>query len=287
MKHLGWLIVCAALVIAGCGGGGGSGTSATLVGRVLQVATGGPPNPAGSVQSGSSSTLTSLADGSFQLGAAAGATSVLVDPLNGGSTWTFTFAPASGTTDIGDLWIGPERVRLQGRVLNSTNGAAVQGATVSFGGRSGATGTDGRFDLVDVAYSSATQTAFWGIAGTVRATDFFATEFSAQPNLAVSGIVTVDDILITPTSNTTPPSPPYNVWGRVSPSGSAPGTVVTARLAGTPVRIANVGGDGLYKMWLSPGTYVLSYVNGALSAPDETVTLTQPNQLVQRDVVLN
>ncbi len=282
-----FVVLAAALALAGCGGGGPPSPPATLVGRVLHVATGGPPNPAASVQSGSSSTLTSLSDGSFQVAAKAGATSVLVDPLNGGSTWTFTFAPASGTTDIGDLWIGPERVRLQGRVLNSTNNAPVQGATVSFAGRIGTTAVDGRYDLVDVAYSSATQTAFWGIAGTVRATDFFATEFSAQPNLAVAGIVTVDDILITPTSNTTPPGPPYNVWGRVSPSVNAQGTVVTAKLAGTPVRIANVGGDGLYKLWLSPGTYVLSYVNGLLTAPDETIVLTQPNQVVQRDVVLN
>lgn len=257
-----------------------------ILGRVLQVATGGPPNPRASVQKGGTSVLTSASDGSFQITVPKGATSLLVDPLNGSGTWTFVFPSVTGTVDIGDLWIGPERVRLQGRVLNSTNNLPVQGATVSFAGRIGATDAAGTFDLVDVAYSSATQTAFWGITGSVRATGFFKTDFSAQPNTAVGGVVTVNDILITPTSNTVPPGPPYNVWGRVSPSASAPGTVVTAKLSGTPVRIFNVGSDGTYKLWLGPGTYVISYANGSLTAPDETVTLTQPNQVIQRDVVL-
>lgn len=282
----GVLALLAVLLVACGGGGGGGGGSAVVLGRVLQVATGGPPNPRASVQKGGKSVLTSATDGSFQLDVPKNTTSLLVDPLNGSGTWTFVFAPVSGTVDVGDLWIGPERVRVQGTVLNSTNNLPVSGATVNFAGRIGATDANGRFDLVDVAYSSATQTAFWGILGSVRATGFFKTDFSAQPNTALGGVVTVNDILITPTSNTVPPGPPYNVWGRISPSANAPGTVVTATLSGNPVRIFNVGSDGTYKLWLSPGTYVLSFANGALSAPDETVTLTQPNQVIQRDVVL-
>ena len=275
-----------AVLIAGCGGGGGGTPQVTVLGRVLQVATGGPPNPAASVQSGGTSTLTALSDGSFSIQVSRNTAALLVDPLNASGTWTFAFAPVTATTDIGDLWIGPERVRLQGRVVNSTNNLPVPDATVSFAGRSGTTNAAGQFDLADVAYSSATQTAFWGIAGTVRATGFFASEFSAQPNLAAGGIVTVTDVLLTPSSSPIPPGPPYNVWGRISPSANAPGTVVTAKLGGVTVRLFNVGADGTYRLWLNPGTYVLSYANGALSAPDETVVLTTPNQVIQRDVLL-
>lgn len=284
-----WLLfgLLLAAIVAGCGGGGGGGAvKVSVIGRVFNVATGGPPSPAAAVQSGSTSTLTSLADGSFSILVDRNTSSLIVDPFNSSGVWTFGFPPVTSTTDIGDLWVGPERVRLQGRVLNSTDNLPVSGATVSFAGRMGTTNGSGQFDLADVAYSSVTQTAFWGIAGTVRSTGFFAAEFSAQPNIAVAGIVTVTDILITPTSSSTPPGPPYNVWGRVSPTGNAPGTVVTVKLSGVTVRLFNVGGDGTYRLWLNPGTYVLSYANGGLSAPDETVVLTAPNQVIQRDVLL-
>jgi hypothetical protein len=270
-----------------CGGGGGGGTSgggATLVGRVLQVETGGPPNPQASVQVGSRSTLTDPGDGSFQLGVPTGTAALTVDTMTQTSgVWQFAFAPASGVTDVGDLWVGPERVTLRGTVRDSTNNGPVPGATVAFGGRSGATDAFGVFNLTDVAYSSQTQTAFWGIVGTVRASGFFRTDFSAQPNVAIGGVVDVGDIFITPLSDPNPPTTPFNIWGMVSAQGGPQGAIVRLKVGGNDVRVFNVGADGRYLFFVVPGTYTISASKGAQTAPDQQVTLTSANQVIRRD----
>jgi len=127
------------LMLAACGGGGNGG-GGTVVGRVLQVETGGPPNPQASVQTSSASALTSTADGSFQVGAPDGSTSLTVDTLTQSSgVWVFSIVSVSGVTDVGDLWVGPERVSVHGTVRDSTNNNPVPGAPVSFAGRNAVT----------------------------------------------------------------------------------------------------------------------------------------------------
>jgi hypothetical protein len=281
------LVVLGLIILACGGGGGGVQPGATAVGRVLSVETGGPPNPQASVQALGSSTLTSSSDGSFQLNVPEGTTSLTVDPRTGVGVWIFATQPISGTTDVGDLWIGPERISLRGRVLNSTNSQPVANATVSFGGRRGVSGADGRFSLNEVAYSSATQTAFWGIVGSVTANGFFRVEFTTAPHTASGGIVNIGDLLVTPTSDPVPPGQPFNIWGRILPSAQAPGTIVTLKQNGNAVRIFNVGSDGSYLFWVLPGTYTISFAKGSLTAPDQTVTLTQPNEVIRRDATLN
>ncbi|HZH99146.1 MAG TPA: hypothetical protein VEX38_09265, partial [Fimbriimonadaceae bacterium] len=203
IKYL--ILLPALLIMAACGGGGGGSVggadTARLVGRVLNVETGAALNPAASVQVGNASTLTSTQDGSFGLSAPAGSTNVVVDTRNAFGTWNFTIPPLTGTLDAGDLWVGPQRVTLRGRVLDASNNQPIANAVVSFAGRTGRTTADGRFALAEVAYSNATQTAFWGIRGSVTANSYFRTDFSAQPNTAVNGSVTVNDILLTPTSD--------------------------------------------------------------------------------------
>lgn len=274
-----------ALFIAGCGGGGGfggGGATGQVVGRVLSVDTGGLLNPAATVQSGSNSATTSLADGSFVLTASEGATTLIVDSNGAEGVWTFTIPSVSGTIDVGDLWVGTERVELAGRVIDSTTSLPVSGATVSFGGRIGTTNAAGEFSLIDVAYSSATQTAFWGIVGTIRATDYFKADFSASPNVAVAGTVDVGDILITPLSDDTPPPVPHNITGRVLPIADAPGTLVTLRdSGGTAIRSFNVGTNGTYAFWVAPGSYTVEYVKGALTAPTQNVTVDTTDDVAQ------
>jgi hypothetical protein len=174
-------------------------------------------------------------------------------------------------------------------VLNSTNAATVANADVTFGGQNGKSGANGVFNLPGVAYSSATQTAFWGIVGSVRANGFFKTDFSAAPNTKDgSNIVDVGDILVTPTSSTEPPGPPYNITGRVLPIGTSSGCIVTLKQGATPLRIFNVGNDGKYYFWITPGSYEITYVKGAQSAPTQNVNLSQPNETVTvPDVTLN
>jgi hypothetical protein len=286
------LLLLAALVLIafGCGGGGGGtnggngsgGGDGTIVGRVLNVETGGPPSPVATVQTTADAVQTSPADGSFAVEANSGTTQLIVDSNTAIGVFTFTVPSVNDTVDAGDLWIGPERVTLTGRVLDSSTSLPVQNATVSFAGRTGTTNASGQFSLQEVAYSSVTQTAFWGIFGSVRATNYFRTDFSASPSLANAGVVTVDDILITPTSDTDPPPLPFNITGRVSPSNQAPGTIVTLRdSGGNPVRVFNVGTSGTYQFWATPGDYTITYQNGTLTAPQQSATVAEADVVVQ------
>ena len=293
-----WMSVGAAIIAlaAGCGGGGGGGgggSSATLIGRVLSVTTGGPLNPGATVQrvGGSPSTTTDLADGSFSLPNVSNGTTQaqVVSNQVGWPLFTFNFPAASGTTVIGDLWVGPEQVTLRGRLLNSTNATPVANADISFGGQNGKSGADGVFNLPGVAYSSATQASFWGIIGSARANGFFKTDFTAAPNEKDgSNVVNVGDILLTPSNDPNPPGPPYNITGRVLPIGTSTGCIVTLKQGATPLRIFNVANDGKYYFWITPGSYEITYVKGVLTAPTQNVNLTQPNETITvPDVTLN
>jgi hypothetical protein len=272
-------IVSALLVLIGCGGGGGGGGSSstsggsttTYVGRIIDVTTGAGITPAATVQlaNGSVSTTTQ-SDGSFTITVPQTTTTLKVVAGTDG-VWNFTFLPQIGTADLGDLWVGPEHVTLKGRALDSTNGLAIGGATVTFAGASATTQGDGTFSM-DVAYSSTTQAAFWGIAGSISALNYFVQSFNAAPNVAVSGIVNVGDILLTPSSDPNPPAPPYSIKGRVLPLSSAAGTVVTLSQGSTHLRVYNVGSDGVYLFWIGPGSYSITYTNGSLTAPAQSVT---------------
>lgn len=287
----GWLLfVPLLLILFACGGGGGGGTGgggATVTGRVIQVETGSAPNPVASVQIGSNSTLTDASDGSFQLQAASGSTQIVVDTRTVASgVWTFTVPPVQGVTDVGDLWVGPMKVMLTGTVRNSASNDPVAGATVSFGGRTGLTNASGVFSLADVAYSGTSLVAFWGIPGTVRANGFFRADFSAAPNTASGGTVDVGTILLVPTSDPNPPGPPYNIWGQVTAPGGPSGAIVRLKQNGNDVRVFNVGAEGKYFFFVLPGNYVISASKGASTAPDIAVTLTQPTEVIRRDVTI-
>jgi len=277
--------VIVASLLAGCGGGGGGGGgSASLIGRVLNVETGGPAVSA-SIQgtSGSPSTAADATDGSFTLTPVGnGTTQCKVLPgITGWPLFTFTFPAASGNTSIGDLWVGPELVTVHGRVLNSSTSAVISGAAVTFGGQNGVTAADGTFNLTNVAYSSTTQSAFWGIVGSATASGFFKSDFNAAPHTKdVSNVVDVGDILLTPSNDPNPPGTPYNVTGRVLPIGGSSGTVVTLMQGSTALRIYNVGADGKYFFWIVPGSYTVTFQKISQTAPTQNVTVTTPNQTV-------
>lgn len=256
-----------------------------MTGRVIQVETGAAPNPQASVQIGSNSALTEASDGSFQVSAANGSTSIVVDTQTVSSgVWAFTVPPVSGVTDVGDLWVGPNRVTVTGTVRSNETGGAISGATVTFGGRIGLTNASGVFTLTEVAYSDANQAAFWGIPGAVRATGFFKADFSAAPNVAVGGIVNVGEILLVPTSDPNPPGPPFNLWGQVTAPGGAAGSIVRLKQNGNDVRVFNVGADGRYFFFVTPGDYTIAASKGGSNAADIFVTLTQPTEVLRRDV---
>ncbi len=283
-----FLLVLAVLIIGACGGGGGGSiapANATLTGRVLSVETGGATNPRSSIQVGAASVI-QQDDGSFQLTVPAGSTTATVDTRSAWGTYSFTYPAATGTTDVGDLWVGPTKVTVTGKVLNAADNSVVKDVAVSFAGRSGVTNAAGVFTLTNVAYSNATQTTFFGITGSARKDGFVKADFTASPNVAVAGKVTVNDILISPAGDINPPPGPYNIWGRVSPSALAPGTAVTLKLNGTAVRSFTVASDTIYYFWVLPGNYTLEFVNGTHTA-SATANLAAVNEVIRKDVVLN
>ena len=271
-----------ALAAAGCGGGGSGApvASATMVGRVLDVQTGGPPSPQASVAVPSiTSSLTSISDGSFSLAVSAGANQLLVTSLY--PAFSFSTKPASVVTDVGDLWIGPLKVTLRGRVIDASTLLPVSGAHVSFAGASGNSLADGTFGLLNVAYSNASQVAFAGIAGTLQATNYYDQSFTAGSNVAVSGSVDVGDLLVTPSNNSTPPGSPFDITGRVLPIGASVGTIVTLKQNNVAVRTFNVGADGVYSFWVPAAAYTVEYAKAPSStAPTQSATVVQQNSVI-------
>jgi len=294
MKGLSFLIwLGAVLFLAGGGGGGGStgGGSATLVGRIVAVETGSAPTPAASIQVGDQSVQSDLSDGSFQLRTASGPVSLLVvyraSANSAPVSFRFDRVLASGTNDVGDLWVGPQKVTVRGRVLDAAQAGPLSNVQVSFAGRTGATGIDGRFNLTDVAYSDLNISAFLGIEGRLTRTGYLPRGFFPS-EAAIGSTVTIDDLLMTSESSSEPPPVPFTIEGTVGPSNLAPGTVVTLVFEGSSIRQTTVGAGGRYSFYVEPGAYVLRFNNptNGRSAPEATVTLTDVNQPIRRDATL-
>lgn len=281
-----------ATLLAGCGGGGGGGNppvGTTVVGRVIWVVDGQAPSPPATLQADTASTQSGTTDGSFSFVVPQSATSVVVLYQNGATTASFRFTippPSGGTANMGDLYIGPEKVSVRGRVVSAIDGTPVQGAQVDFASRRGATDASGSYDLAEVAYAVGAG-AFFDIEGQVTRLGFLPQSFRAE-DPAAAGVVTIADVLLVPESGSEPPPPPYNIKGTVMPNNTAPGTIVTLLAAGLPIRRWTVGGDGGYGFWVLAGSYTMTFRNPTnnLSAPDESVTLNSQDQIVTRDVTL-
>lgn len=282
------LVLAAALLLVGCGGGGGGGSS-TITGLIVQVETGGAPNPQCTVQVGGSSVQSSATDGSFSLSVPAGTSTVTVDTHSAEGVWTFTIVPttAGQVEDVGSLWVGASQITVAGVVQDATTNTPIAGATLSFAGRIAKSGADGSFQLTGVAYPSSNFAAFAGIVGTASASNYINNSFSAGSAAPVGGVLTLPNVLMTPLGSNTPPNTPYTIYGRITPSAVAGGTTVTLKQGGTALRITHADANGNYQIWIGPGTYTLSFANGAHTAPDANVTVTSTTDIEQVNAVLN
>ncbi|MCG9895438.1 MAG: hypothetical protein MH204_08190 [Fimbriimonadaceae bacterium] len=282
-----WAAAPILLLVLACGGGGGGGPApdtVSLFGRVVWIVNGAPPNPAATVRSGDASTTSNLIDGGFSLDVPSGADEATVSATVSGvpAVATFTFAPATSSRDLGDLYLGPQTVTVSGRAL-STGGGGVAGAVVRLAGRTAVSDATGRFSLMNVAYSSDFPTVFLGLQGSASAMGFFDGFFS-PPSTAVSGVVEVGDVLLTPVGSTTPPPPPYSLNGTVGPSGG--GAQLEARIGTTVIRRATADATGGFRMWLAAGTYTIHAVSGSRSG-SAPVTVTDPSLIVDVSVPLS
>jgi hypothetical protein len=178
-------------------------------------------------------------------------------------------------------------VSVTGTVRNAANGSGISGALVKFAGHTVTSNAIGAFTLTGVAYSNANTASFLGLVGRVDATNFFSNEFTSNGNTAVSGVVNVGDILMTPLDSDTPPPVPFSIWGQISPIASAPGTIVALFDSGnTEIRRFTVASDGRYSFWVAPGSYRLTFTNGTLTAPSQNVTLNSSTDVVRIDATL-
>ncbi len=293
--HLLGLLFTLLLALAGCGGGGGGGTSGGgstfgVNGRVIWIGTGGPPNPSATIQSGSASTTTNPADGSFSLDAPSGATelTVLFQPDAGDPVaFRFAFPASTEDIDVGDLFIGPSKVNVVGRVVDSNGTAPIAGARVTLAGRSATTATDGTFTLVDVAYDPDAISAFGALEGRAFASGYFPRAFSPI-EVPSGGVSSVGDVFLTADSGSDPPPLPQTIFGTVGPANLAPGTVVELLTGAIVVRRMTVNVSGEYGFWVPPGTYTVRFQNptNGTSAPDQAATLATLTDTARRDATL-
>ncbi len=283
-----WVCAFFLLLALGCGGGGGgtaSPTNVNLVGNVLWIETGEGPNPAASVRSGSASTAAAVTDGFFSLDVPVGTTSVTVTytPTTGSPVvQSFSFPAATDDTDLGELYIGPETVKVVGRALSSADGTPLAAAKVTLAGKSAVSGADGRFSVENVAYSGAVTSIFTTLQGTVSKTGYF-NQFFSPPSAATGGVVDVGDVALSPQGNDTPPPPPGNVTVIVA---SGAGSTVQALVGTTVVRTATADGQGDVTLWLPAGTYTVKATLGGKSG-SSPLTLNSNSQQATVHVTLN
>lgn len=285
------LIASTLCLIAGCGGGGGGtgggggGTTVTILGRVIWIVNGGAVSPAATVRIGTVSTTTNAADGGFNLDVPAGATSLTVSTTVSGVPIirTFAFPAAAASTDLGDLFIGPEEVSVTGRAVSSASGAGIGGAKVTLGGRSATAGADGRFTVAGVAYSSTSQAVFLGLQGVASATGYFS-GFFAPPTGAVGGVVAVGDVPLVPTGGITPPPLPTNLTVTVTPAGA--GSAVEVLSGVVVIRTQTADASGKAYFWLPAGSYSVRAAKGAQTG-SSPVTITTTTSQTSINVTLS
>lgn len=281
MRHLtAFWIIAVALLLAGCGGGGGGGGGggAILQGRVVLVGTGTAPNPSATVLAGNVSVRTDPQNGSFRFGVDP-ATRTLTVKTPGLPDFVFNLPPLrlGTTTDLGDLYVGPQKVAVQGRVVNALTQEAVGEAQITLLGQNTLSNiTDGKFTLNDVAYDP---NGALDYEGTIQKEGFLPRRFVAdQP--PIDGIIQLGDLLIAPVIDENPPPAPGNVRGRVAVP--LPDTPQFTRIDVYSPPDALVASDtvivsdstGAFALWLTPGQYRLEFTKGTRRA---TRNITVPS----------
>ena len=286
-----WALAVAVIVATGCGGGGGGtgttgGTTQVLTGRVLDVVSTGPVTPVATVSVATGeSTTTSTSDGFFLLDVPITAAAANVATGSYG-TWTFAFPPSATDLDLGDLWVGPQKVILTGTVKDSVTNDPIPNALVAFAGRSARTNGSGVFSLADVAYSNTSQTGFWSIEGRVQSDGYFANGFTANGKVASAGTVSVGTILLVSSGTGTPPGGPYNVYGIARKAGAGVAATIDIFKGATEVRQVTAAADGRYYVWLPVGTYQLKPTFSGTTGPNVSVNITQSNQILNQDLAI-
>lgn len=258
------LAIDALILLNGCGGGGGGGATARLQGFVFQVGTETPPNPQAEVIAEGVSTRTSQQDGSFTLDVPVTSTRLLLR-AQGYPEFEYPLPPleAGKTYDLGNLYIGPQKVTVTGRVVDALTEQPVPEATVSLRGRTALTGKEGtqtgKFTLQEVAYD---ENADAEVPGKIEKNHYFPQEFTLDIPPDPNDVIDLGEIPIAP--ETGEPPGPGNVKGQVLSNT----TIEIYRLPGeTFLRFVIVTDpSGKFELWLGRGSYRLRFTNGSRGA---------------------
>jgi hypothetical protein len=254
---------------------------------VVWIETGGATDPPAEVRVGSSAVQTDPADGFFELDVPVGTASARVrfTPTSGGLVdETFSFPPVAADTDLGELYIGPATVTVEGRAVDASSGAAVPGATVTLAGRRATSGSDGRFRMLRVAYSPDALTIFLGLLGQATADGYFARSWSPLTG-PTSGVAQAGDVALTPEGSSEPPPPPFNVEGRVLPAADGAGARVEVFRGTVRLRVTTADSTGRYESWLPAGTYQVKATKGS-RVGTRSFTVSDTSVVIRVDVSL-
>lgn len=285
------LLLGALFVVAGCGGGGGGGNGGgiTLSGTVLAVGTGLPTNPAATVVAGGASGQTKLSDGTFAISVPVGTSSVAVS-ATGFQTISYTFAPLSGSRDIGFLFIGPQVIRVTGKVVNSQDSSIVAGASVAFLAQTTATDSSGTFDLPTVAYDP---NGLVQLVMHVEKAGFIPRDVPINDPV-IGGVMNVADIQLAPESDPNPPPGPANIYGFVGPANDGSAVLVTLvkrsdqSIVSQFVTGTLINGPGNeFVFWVPAGQYTLKFEKPFGTSRGQTdVDLVDVGTPVRKDFTL-
>ncbi len=278
------------LLLNSCGGGGGGlGAVAVLQGRVVLVGTGGPPNPAASVEVGSLRTTTDTQEGTFRLTVPPSATQLTLR-AEGMQTFTYALPPlqAGQTYDLGELYIGPRTVVVRGRVVDAITQNPVENAIIHLLSRSTRSDSNGRFTLEAVAYDPNGMIDHEGI---VQRTGYLQRRFLVDQPPDTNGEIELGDIPILPETDENPPGEPGNVRGIVEvPFEPAVGTrinIFSPPDAQFPIETVVVTREsGEFRLWLLPGSYKLRFTSvGGSRRAERTLTVTSLTTVINLGTV--
>lgn len=288
------LLAVFALALAGCGGGGGGGGGVsgnlTVIGTVLLVETGLPPNPPATVSIAGHSTTTN-SKGSFVLNGIPSSATTATVSAQGEQTLTLNLKLPSQSTqpvNLGTIFLSASgyNASVTGQIVTTVNGQnqPVGGATVTIGGSSTLSATDGTFTIsnLPVGLGSDPNTP----VGTVTAMGYVPKQIFLSAPL-IAGVNPLGPISLGAPISSSVPGLPYTIIGQVLKNGQGqPNYAVVLQAGNTVIGSTHTDSTGTFSFWVVPGSYTIVVFLPNGTSVTQSVTLQYTNQPVTQNVNL-